>query len=611
MLLLGCFFALVLGTSWVPYLFPPQDLIEGVSFDVGFNNSVAFYWYLATLAAAAIILAFALPKRVGELFASPGATRWSPLARIAALVVCGHALLFSLLYAYKGRFVFSEGLFFQSLLHRMTMGEVPYVDFTYYYGPAMIYPAYWLTGVLPLEAAYAIWFVATYLLGLVILAVVLARLLGPRPATPWFALLAIGLFNPLTGVNFTLTRYLLPTLVFLIVFPSLRHAGVGRLLIGAAVLAIALLYSPDAAVLSLLAVATPVALAVASRALERIVPSHPVPALRGGSSAAVARASGMLVLGTAAAVAAFLLIDAQGRALSAYPAGATERLAGAHNLPIYPNLPFVALAALSVFGVASTLRLLTLQASDLSRMAVAYLPLAIASQRPSFGTSDPQHIVFFGLPTLLLSLVVSRWSPAGRAVRMAIALVATLAFVIPQQLYYVSQILPSLARVLPSAAVGVTTSAPGGATTAAIESTLIHLVEELGRDRPYLMHRLTYYSIPVYHRLGLRYAGPDTDADSVTTREQVSRLISDLREKNAYVLIQRTELEERQRPFTPSPFWNALALVTGAPMPGSDLVGRMATSNARLLLPFYEFLETEYRPVRELNGIVALERRPP
>ena len=56
--------ALVAGAWFLPYQFPPSEFVAGASFEVGFNNSVSYVWYLAFLAVPAATAAVHGPRPV-------------------------------------------------------------------------------------------------------------------------------------------------------------------------------------------------------------------------------------------------------------------------------------------------------------------------------------------------------------------------------------------------------------------------------------------------------------------------------------------------------------------------------------------------------------------
>lgn len=613
--------ALVTGTVLLPYLFPPQRGLVGPSADLGFNNGLSYLVYVALLPLPALVLVRLLPRTsaYAELTLSGVVSRVS--WRLFTFVVVAHVVLFTAVYLYKGRFVFSEGLYFQSLLHRLGQGELPYLDFSYYYGPAMIYPALWLRAPLRPEAAYAVWYVATYLAGLLVLYVLLAAFVASRRvAALWFVFLAVTLFNPMTGVNFTFLRYLLPSLAFLAAADFLRSGGAGRFALATSLATFAYLYSFDTAILTIGAIATLAGLGIVRRPahklllsldhlLERERPLKPeaTPDERSpkGSTGA-ARAALVLVSSSGASLGAVFLIDPTGEVLRILPETPIAYLLGAHNQPIYPHLLFLTLALASVIAVGLTLRAAARGTARASITVVAYLALALASQRASFSTSDPNHLVFFGLPVVLLCLHLSTTFDFGARIRTALLVAVLLGFALPLQAYHLSQLLPFARGV--SQESGENRAEPP-VRSDAMQAILTKAVSAVGTNRPYLMYGLTYYSVPVYQHFGLRYANYDTDFASARTPDLVSRMSNEVRRSGAYVIIRRSDLDIGGAVPQTDSLWNTVTVVTGAPLPGSDLRALILESDLRIRAPFLEFLRRDYRVIYEQDGVVVLAPR--
>jgi len=625
------FVALLAATSVVPYLFPPPADVVGLSTGDGFNNSLAFVCYIALLALAAFVVARALPLRM------PGRTlelgeSWSRVSwPLCVAIIAIHVLLFAGLYLYKGRFLSSEGLYFQVLLHRMTLGEIPYVDFMYYYGPGMLWPAYWLTRIIgDLEAAYAIVYVITYGVGLVLLYLLIATFVDSRRAAAlWFVFLSIGLFNPMEGVNFTFVRYLLPATTLLLLARCLESGGRLRLALASVVFAFTTLYGLELGILAILGALVLIAASSLPAAVDRLlglarlllpgpVERPGVPDASGPAAAAqpaaivLQRGAAVLAVGMALAVAVLWAIDSSGGAMRVYPQGVVVRLEGEYNQPIYPTLPFIVFAAIGVLATAGWLR--TVVNDSHSRKAVpflaAYLLIALLGERPSIALSDPQHITFWSLPVLVLALFVLSRYRFGTPAHRVLAIAVLVGFMVPVQIYQLSQfVLPILRPAAAAATPSINGPLAGiGAARSSVEGTLTEMVRRGGTDRPYVMYGLDYYSAPIYHRLGLRYPSYETLLTDVTTPAIEQRFTREVRGSNAFVIIARSQLDASASIVHIEPLLNAIARLTGSGMPGSDLIAAVARRNAGVMTPFLEVLRTEYKPVYEANGYVLLSR---
>lgn len=612
--------ALVAGTCLLPYRLPPSRFVTGASFEVGFNNGVAYAWFLLFLPVPVLVAARLLGRaRAGSGSAEEAGRRGQ--RRLLLLVIAAHLLLFGAVWVYKGRFIFAEALYFQMLLHRMILGEIPYVDFSFYYGPSMLYPAYWLSRLAGLDVGYALLFVATYVAGLVALHALLRRALpSARAAAAWFLLLAAGLLTPWTGLNVTFLRFLLPSLVFLAVARALEGGGALRLAAATLVLAFALLYSFEAAALSVAATLLLGAAWLAPRPVVTLVPAlgrligmeverRAAPAAVAARSVLLGRVVGPLAAALLGAALAFHAIDPAGRALRLYPEIALSYSAGAHNVPIYPNLPFLALAGVTVCTAALALRGIVRRWPSRGALAlVAYLVLALLTERGAFGVSEPTHFAFFGLPTLLLSLLLTRDLPAGGRVRAWLAAAVLVGFVLPLQYYHVTQLTPFFAR---AGAVRAAGAGPAAAAQGSVEAALTEAVGRLGLARPYVMYDLDYYSLPVYRRLSLRYPTYYTMLINARTPEGIARAIEEIRAARAIVVLRRGDLWGEPSPARPGQLRRIADVLSGAHTVGSDLEGLLATSKARLVRPFLDFVRREYRPLWEGHGLIALGPREP
>lgn len=610
------------GTVLIPFLFPATQSQSGISTAVGSNNQTVYAWYVAAILVSGILFARLLPVpadgRTPDI-----ATAWRAVdRRWLAVTIAAHVLLFGALFAYKGRFVFSEGIYFQGLLNRMSLGEVPYVDFSYWYGPSMLYPAHWLGAVVGLEAGYAIWHVVTYSVGIVFLFLAVAGFLGGGKRAAWLsAALSVALFNPMTGLNFTLARYLMPTIVFLVAQDPILRGGRRGWALAAVALSIAGLYSFETAVLSAAAVLFLTTVAAAGLPIQRALawagarigtgPGGAVPtegnAFGPSEARAFVRGVSLLLVAAVVDATAFLAIDPAFRALMAYPEAARSDLAGAHNTPVYPEVPFIAMSAATLFAIAGVIRVLTRAPARRDQLTLgAFLAMALVAQRPSFSVSDPQHHLFFGLAALLLCLHLTTRFPTARRASSLLLAVAFAGLAASVQIYQVYALLPFF-RSGATAAVPAAASSISVRKSSSVQATLTDIAQRVGTDRYYLMYALDYYSVPVHHRLGLRYASYDTDLNSVTTTDIVERLIGELKDRNAVVIIDRTELDTGKRAFQADALGNAIAWVTSAPMPGSDLQSVIFENDSRIQASLLRFLREGCRPLLELDGFVALE----
>ena len=617
---------LLAGTCVLPYWFPHREFVVGASFEVGFNNGLSYAVYLALVSLLVLVVARIFPKPNHGLRQSPSEDAPSFSRWLFAAVILFHVTLFAAIYAYKGRFVFGESLYFQSLLHRMMQGEIPYIDFSFYYGPMMLYPAFWLARPFGLDAGYAIWFVTNYVTGLLFLYTVLGICVtNSRDRALWFVFLALGLFNPITGLNVTLTRYLFPSLVFLAVTHYLRLGSRRHGLVAVVSLAAALTYSFEVAALSLLATVLiclvhmlkPQAWIALSDFLGWMTREQSAGlrredgALTQQSAAWIAkRGVGLVLMAGGIFIAFFLLVDPSGGALRGYPEIALSYSAGAHGVPIYPNLPFIALSTLTIIGLAALMRVIVSGRDQRDSLLFAvYALVAVLAQRAAFGPAEPSHFAYYGLPVFLIALFVTGRFAQARRTRACLVCVLLVGIMLPMQYYYLTEFSPFIARVLAPAIhteASTDLTVPSGAT---LEQDLREVVEVLGSDRSYLMYDMSYNSLPVYRELDLRYPTYFTMLRNARDEQGIRRSIDEVRTQKAIVVVRKQDLIGIEDPQLPAKFWRVLDVLSGAHTRGSDLAGMMLKSNNRLIAPFLAFVQAEYVPLYDQGSLIAFGPR--
>ena len=612
---------LLIATCLLPYRFPPRTFVVGASFEVGFNNSVSYLAYAAIVPLLAIAAARLLPslQTNGRTVLTWVSSRQFHVA--AAAVILGHVVLFAALYAYKGRFVFGESLYFQSLLYRMSQGETPYIDFSFYYGPLMLYPAYWLSRSIGLDAGYGVWFVTTYVVGLVFLSVGV-RFCAPngRTAAMWFAFLAIGFFNPLTGLNVTFTRYLLPLMVFLATTNFFKNGGWIPGLIAVCSLAAALLYSFEVAALSVAAtLALLTTFAVGPSWWDALVGSlatglrlKRVERRVGGdeglvpASRLLIRAIAVLSLAGAIGVAVFVLIDPSGRALAQYPEIASSYSGGAHNVPIYPHLPFLTLTVVTIAALAEVTRLVLTGENGFGvRAMVAYALVALGAERASFGAAEPLHFAYHGLPFFLLAIFMATRVAHSRLAAYSLAGLLLVGIMLPMQYYHLTEFQPFLTPRLTVSAASSSSAQIPASSAASVEQNLRDVVRTLGSDHPYLMYDMDYSSLPVYRDFGLRYPLYSTMLLNARDAAGIRQAIDEVRDRRAIVVVRAEDLQGSALVRRSKGIWRVLDTLTGAHTGGSELIALLLKSKQRLVAPFMEFVRMDCVPVYDEHGLMA------
>lgn len=597
--LLLSFLLLLLGVFVLPFMFPRATSILSASSLAGFNNSLAYAWFVLVLGVPAYLLANALPPAI-MTFRAPETGHPSLVPTKTVLVtILGHLLLFGALYAYKRGFVFAEALYFEDLIFRMGAGAVPFVDVHFFYGPLLLYPAAFLTRAMSIEAAYAIYYIAVYVMGLYILFVVLAWLVPARKeADGWFLVFALGFFNPYTGLNYTLVRHLLPVITLVAAWGYARKSNGLRMAAVLALVFFALTYSPEIGLVTLISIGT--------FSILWIIHLKP----RGNVGPVIAAHLAPPILAVAMLGAFFYWIDPNLRALRSYIQPIFTFSSGGWNTPIDPSLPMLTMMALTVVGGAAVLRTLRGQPwGEASCWLVAYGLMVILMQRAAFGKADVVHIVYSGIPLYLLSVRVCLSYGGGVAWRKGLRCLLIVGLIGPLQLFHVMQYAPFLEKyfVEPPAQ---QSSHPTGRirpNKAEIQASIVRAVDHFGSDQLYYMHKLEYYRFPVYTRFHLKPVLYYPSLTSAFTQEDIQEVIRELRTANIIVIAMRRDLEKGAHGQDGGPRW--LHYMMSFPLPGSSVFDLTLQFQAKLEEPLTEFLKSSYEVQFEDGEVLALVPR--
>lgn len=588
------------GVFVLPYVIKPSSTILSASFLVGFNNSLAYAWYGVSLVLGGRVVSMrGAGRHVLASFESDQPLFVRPTMPVVAIML-GHALLFGALYVKAHGFTFGEPLYFEDAAYRAQSGAVPFIDFYFFYGPLMISPVAFLARFVGVFPAYGLYYVATYLVGLYLLFVVIATMARGRDVTLWFVVFAIGFFNPITGLNYTFVRFMLPMVTLFAAWKCYRAPSLAAWSGGVVLFTLAVLCSPDVAIVTVGSVG--VMGAVLLWVETRRMVSAPGIAL-----------VAIPVCGLLLSFAAMLLIDGTFRPVAAYLMPVVTFSAGGWSTPIDPSVPMMSLVIASL--VAAMLVWSAWRdgvGTPATAVIAAFGVLLVLMQRASFGKSDIQHIAFSGLPAYLAA---ATWAPSdaprGRTRQWATALllvgvVGSLQFYhamlfVPSLLQKRSRTTTSLAEATPSAPV---------ATKEEMQQSIQRAVTRFGTDRLYYMHRLEYFRLPVYVQHRLRPFMYFPTLASAFTAADIDRVVTSLRANpDAVVLARRADLVVTT-PVTkiPTRWW---FYATSSPIPGSDVFNLTLEFQARLEAPLVSVLNTEYDVAFEDGEVVGLIRRVP
>jgi len=198
----------------VPYRCPGLTPSNSGSWEFGFSNNAAralIALLLLSLCACRLFLGgSSSPARA--LLEPPAPRSQRPL--LATLVIftvlaCG---MLTAWYRYLPYAHYGEMSYFIQRLDLMLIGRIPYRDFGFNYGPAMIWApldVYRLTHArLSIEDAYLVTLLLHYILGFGLIAYAAAQVPSRRPALV-FVLIAFPFFNLTMGLNYAPLRFII------------------------------------------------------------------------------------------------------------------------------------------------------------------------------------------------------------------------------------------------------------------------------------------------------------------------------------------------------------------------------------------------------------------
>ena len=381
------------GVFVLPFLIPPPARpVVSVANSAGFNNRVA-----GLAAAWASLLTLAAFWRFGMPVRLPRSADCQPMSRrfilgwslgTTAITACGILLI----YGAHVRYMSDYGYFIGQMSSAADYGRKLYSEIEFPYGPLLFYPPIWMQGLFrwcarPLAAAYCLSYVAEEAGGLLLLAYVMQRLpIESRLRRRVFIAMTVFSLSGGFGVNYTFFRFATPLAIFLF---SLR----GRRLVTAAPL---LLIGQ----LITLGISPEIGFGFGSGVVGY------------GLLRALRREFRWLVVVPVPIVGfeLFLLLAGRGylHVLSLFSRGAYSLIV---EPQIFVLLYLASLVWLAPAGLAAWRRDDRTDADLLLGMYV----LGVALVPAAFGRADLGHVVYNGLPILLLALIaVSAWRAPAR-----------------------------------------------------------------------------------------------------------------------------------------------------------------------------------------------------
>ena len=151
----------------IPYSFPETMPCVSMSYDVGFSNKVG----IAIIAATAVLILMSsyASKQVSKHSAIDLASNLQIPRRLVVGVCIIEVVLFALITILCGPYISAgyEADYCIPHVYELINGGIPYVEYSFYYGPAMLYVPYAIYEMIPgitVEAAYMMAFALFYVI---------------------------------------------------------------------------------------------------------------------------------------------------------------------------------------------------------------------------------------------------------------------------------------------------------------------------------------------------------------------------------------------------------------------------------------------------------------
>jgi len=416
------------GLFWLPWHVDSGTPVPGESYALGFNNKVGIFALAVAIAVAT------LGKWLAENRGS--ALKWfsaepRPLPRISdarveyAILGIATFLWGNVLWAW-GRYLvdpsWGEARGFVNGMDLIAVGQTPYRDFFYNYGPATLYLPYWLSaltgGDMSFETAYLVWMVLFTALGFSLLFALvrtLALTAQERAVALSVSLLAWAAIN--MGLQYTPLRFFVVPGACVLLDMAVWRKPVAEN--GVQTLAIVAVASACAA-FACLSVSPEMGIAGSAGII-----AYGLPLLMAGrGKAALAVIGGCLAVN----VATLWVFPDYFLSVLAFAAGGA-------NFPIYPNVHNLLLLGISLYVFPSLIAAALGQVAD--RRAPLAMGLAVGGGMmlpAALGRCDPGHV--FINTTVPATLMFAAARAKGERPAIAWTAVYAVAFIVLLQYSY-------------------------------------------------------------------------------------------------------------------------------------------------------------------------------
>jgi hypothetical protein len=233
------FLAVLLPISYflifiLPWHMPVKGPVDSQSYVFGFSNATAHLGLALTLGALFLARLFIPPLNSSDRLLFRGLLI-SPARRSKGLLITLLACITLTLFIVGGWWhllpfgFFGESAYFLTRLDMMTLGRIPFRDFDYGYGPAMLWIPFLLSkvslGLIKIDTAYILTVLLFFALGLLAMESIL-RCFGISDRARGVLLLfgTLATLNITLGVIYTPLRFIYPLWAMMILHESLRSS---------------------------------------------------------------------------------------------------------------------------------------------------------------------------------------------------------------------------------------------------------------------------------------------------------------------------------------------------------------------------------------------------
>jgi hypothetical protein len=218
----------------LPWHMPVKGPIDSQSYVFGFSNATSHLGLALTLGALFLARVLIPPLNSSDRLLFRGLLI-SPVRRSKSLLITLLACI-ALTFLVVGGWwhllpfgFFGESAYFLTRLDMMTLGRIPFRDFDYGYGPAMLWIPFLLSnaslGLIKIDTAYILTVLLFFALGLLAMESILRRFgISDRARGILLLFGTLATLNIMLGVMYTPLRFIYPLWAMLILHGSLRSS---------------------------------------------------------------------------------------------------------------------------------------------------------------------------------------------------------------------------------------------------------------------------------------------------------------------------------------------------------------------------------------------------